>query len=532
MRGKRPASPSTVKRFANPIVHNRPAQKNNDNAIDKVLVIRDTTASNGRGHFEVIPLPFLIEHISEALLGLNILVFLAAGFLITIAFVRRRFRERYFRRIDALRAENATLVASVLDGKLEYKQGLETLRAVSINEGLQILELLLLEKRPEPARIPVLRQLCQDLGLVEAWQRQLNGIGRNPGRLGYLVRAAAANNLGIIRHHPSWPLLVKALDDPYPDVAAVAARSLAGIGEPESFQPLLNCLYDVVQNSSRQVSLRSIKMALVSFPLKFSSRLLPSLNHSNPRIRFLAVDIIRQMAERRAEGREDFALDARTFAPELSELFLSRLNVDENPDVRARSAPVIAYLADPRAASALLLLLGDKEWFVRLHAARALAKPKYISRANYIASRLCDTQWMVREAATRTLFSFGREGLSQLYDHALSTTDRYSKEQIADEIQRAGLIPGLLAQYAEGENGKEAQVIEQLVDLGKTSYMLEALEASSERNLRRKFLADFGRHSDPQIRSWVKGLAGGQPSSKFRRRSTLPDAAAPPAGRT
>jgi HEAT repeat protein len=238
------------------------------------------------------------------------------------------------------------------------------------------------------------------------------------------------------------------------------------------------------------------------------------------------------MAERRAEGREDFVLDARTFAPELSELFLSRLNVDENPDVRARSAPVIAFLTDPRAASALLLLLGDKEWFVRLHAARALAKPKYISRANYIASRLCDSQWMVREAATRTLFSFGREGLSQLYDHALSTTDRYSKEQIADEIQRAGLIPGLLAQYAEGGNGKEAQILEQFVDLGKTSYMLEALEASSERNLRRKFLADFGRHSDPQIRSWVKGLTTSQPLSKFRRRATLPDAAAPPAGRT
>jgi len=222
-------------------------------------------------------LPFLIEHISETVLGLNILVFLAASLLIMIAFLRRRFRDRFFRRIDSLRAANAPLIAGVLEGRLEYTHALETLRAIAHTDGPQTLELLLLEKRSGPAQMPALRQICQGLGLVEAWQRQLRGIGRNSGRFGYLVRATAANNLGLIHHSPSWPLLVNALRDPHPDVVAVAARSLAAIGAPESFQPLVNCLDDVVQNSYRNVSLRSIKMALVSFPLDFSPRLIPSL---------------------------------------------------------------------------------------------------------------------------------------------------------------------------------------------------------------------------------------------------------------
>lgn len=488
-------------------------------------------------------MPFLIEHISEAVLTMNIVVFLAAGVLIVAAYLRRRQREKYFRRIDALRERYAPVISDVLDGKIEYRNGLETLQAIAGSDRVRILELLLVERKPTPSPTPILRQLCQDLGLVDVWQQQLkgamdakgrriprassNGVRGKSGRFGYLVRASSANNLGFILHQPSWPLLVNALSDPHPDVASVAARALGAIAEPESFQPLLECLHDVIQNASRQVSLRSIKMALVSFPLENAAQLLPSLQHAHRRVRFLAVDIIREMVDLRAAGNEDFVLDTRAFAPELSEMFLRRLSFDENPDVRARSAPVIAYLPDPRASSTLLLLLGDQEWFVRLHAARALAKRRYASRAHFIASRLCDAQWMVREAATRTLFSFGREGLSQLYEHALTTTDRYSKEQIADEIQRAGLIPALLAQYAQGGNGKETRVIAQLADLGKTSYILDALEIIPEINLRRKFLTDFGQHSDPQIRLWVKGVAGGKPISKLRRRAAVPGATVP-----
>ncbi|MBI1942004.1 MAG: hypothetical protein HYS33_10925, partial [Acidobacteria bacterium] len=109
--------------------------------------------------------------------------------------------------------------------------------------------------------------------------------------------------------------------------------------------------------------------------------------------------------------------------------------------------------------------------------------------------------------AARTLLVFGRVGSDQLAAHFLRTQDRYSQEQIADEMQRSELIPTLLTQYAGDGGGPEGDVIEQLADMGKTSYMVGILETSSDRNVRQKFLQNFGRHPDPQLRAWVAQVA-------------------------
>jgi HEAT repeat protein len=322
-----------------------------------------------------------------------------------------------------------------------------------------------------------------------------------------LLRAKAADNLGIIQHRESWPLLVKALEDSHPDVQAVAVRSLAAIQEPDSFRPLVERLHEVVLKPGTRLSLRTVKTALVSFPIKLAPGLIPSLSHSHRRIRFLATDIIREMVERQAAWEEDLALDAKNFAPELADIFVGQLCFDENPDVRARAASVISYLADPRSTPVLLTLLGDSQWFVRLHAVRALGKRKYLSQAPQVGPRLTDPHWMVREAAARTLLVFGRVGSQQLACHFVATEDRYSREQIADEMQRAGLIPNLLAQYASAQDGTETQVIDMLVQMGKTSYIVSVLEGSSDRSLRQKFLEDFGLEPDPNIHGWVMNLA-------------------------
>src|SRR5579859_5207553 len=369
-------------------------------------------------------MPFLLEHIIELVWAMILLILIGTGLLITITVIRRKRREEYFHRIDALRDRYNPLIAALLDGELDYELGRDALNAIAGRDRIHVLELLLLQKKPQPLQTPILRQLCQELGLVEVWQHNLTGangseswgqaLARTDGVLGqieplsFLLRAASAENLGIILHQPSWPLLVKALSDNYPDVGSVAARSLAAIGEPESFQPLWDRFCAVILDPSTRVSLRSIKMALISFPIGQANKLLPALADSNGRIRFQAVDIIREMAERQAAGDEKFALDSRTFTSEMAEIFLGRLCLDNNADVRARTAAVIAFVADPRATPVLLTLLEDPQWFVRLHAARALARRKDISRAKLIAHRLTDSQWMVREAVTRTLLAYGR----------------------------------------------------------------------------------------------------------------------------
>ena len=480
-------------------------------------------------------MPFLLEHVTEVVLGMMFVILVCSVLIVGFTILRRRRREIYFQRIDDLRERFSTVILALLDGTADYDQGRGALNAISGRDRIHALELLLLERKPSPAQVPILRRLCQDLGLVDVWQRQLRGGNEWSSRgiprqdtnspLGFLVRAASAQKLGLIRHQPSWPILAKALNDAHPDVCSVAAASLAAIGEPESLKAILDRLHAVILDPQSRVSTRSLKMALVSFPLDQADKFLPSLQASHGQIRFLAVDILREMTERAAAFDEEFVLDSRTFPTKLSDLFLGRLCNDASPDVRARSASVIAYLDSPRAISALLHLLEDKQWYVRLHAVRALAKHRFIARAGVIATRLTDSQWMVREAAARTLLGFGQVGLDQVLAHLMNSRDRYSKEQIADDIQRAGLIPAILTQFGANGECRERHVLEQLADLGKTSYLLATLAGSSDPILRMKFLAGYGRHADPQIRSWVKGLSAREHDADLRNGISPKDAA-------
>jgi hypothetical protein len=259
--------------------------------------------------------------------------------------------------------------------------------------------------------------------------------------------------------------------------------------------------------------LRSVKAALVSFPLGQSIDLLPSLKHSDPRIRLVAADVIREMVDREVAAGSDAVLNSDAFGPELVEVYLTRLCSDENPEVRARAAPVIACLPGgacskgPESTTVLVRLLGDPQWFVRLHAVRALARPRYAGLAAAIVERLTDANWRVREAAARALLKLGPPGVDKLLDHLVSTQDRYSREQIIEEIERAGLLATLLAHYAEKAGGRERQAIEQFVNAGKTSGLLALLENGAAPEARARFMKDFGRHADPQIRVWVERIA-------------------------
>lgn len=485
-------------------------------------------------------MPFLIEHVTEVVFTFIVAVLFGTGTLIAMTIARRQRRERYFQRVDEVRLRFENVVKALLAGRIEYQRGLDALKSLSGLDRMTMLEQLLVAKPAPPEQVATLRKACEDLGLVKLWQREVSGqiaaasltspkgILTRIGRLHFLVRAKAAENLGMIRHAESWPLLVKALDDPHTDVQIVAARALAQLAQPESFTMLLDRLRRVVTDPTYRVSLRTVKSAAVSFPLKQANELIRLLGDSNARIRFLAVDIAREMVERESAREVDFQLDRKNFPPELSELFVTKLCFDQNPDVRARSAPVLANLVDPRAAPALVTLLEDPQWFVRLHAVRSLAKRKFLSQADAIGNRLTDSHWMVRESAARTLMVFGRAGLDQLTRHFLGTEDRYSKEQIADEMQRAGLIPTLLAQYASEPQGSEGEVFRQLAAMGKTSYIVATLATESERNTRKKFLVELGSLPDPQIQGWVRQLAARETDLELRTLATHLAGEAPP----
>lgn len=430
---------------------------------------------------------------SAVLFAIAVVIALATAALIAFAFRRRRRRESHFRALDELRRWCAPIVHNILAGTIDYAAGIEALRRLCPLGSSPALEQTLLVSNLPDGLAPLRLRLCEALGLVALWQERLAGEPSHPAAqsisaksgsllerlapLRFVERAESAQNLGIVRHAPSWRILVSALDDPSLDVRAAAATALSLIQAPESVPALVERLQAVALSQSPAFSVRQIKAVLVRFPVERSLDLLPSLCHSHPRVRYLATDIIRGMVEREATGVQGFALAPERFAPELVEVFLSQLAADTNPDVRARAAAVIARLSDARVEPALRCLLDDPEWFVRLHAVRSLGGAPRPGLLDSVTQTLTDSNWRVREAASRTLLQWGGPGIRRLLEHFLVTDDPYSREQIAELLERAGLISRLLRRRGEEGDERGCGMIEAFVGRDKVGALLTTIEA-------------------------------------------------------
>src|SRR5712692_5353277 len=118
-------------------------------------------------------MPFLAKNMIELVLAMAAVALLGTVLLIAIGAGRRRQREKLFKRLDALRDNYRPIVAAVLEGSLDYLNGISLLNQIRGPDRDDMLERLCLEQNPRPEQLPVLRRLCEDLGLVRTWQRGL-----------------------------------------------------------------------------------------------------------------------------------------------------------------------------------------------------------------------------------------------------------------------------------------------------------------------------------------------------------------------
>lgn len=451
------------------------------------------------------PSPSVANVIWPLAIALSGLVSALAGSLL----VRRAIRSLSSKRISKLAAILSPWIEGLLDGSTDYDVGLSKLREhPTIARRVLLDRMALVEAAAGVEGIERLRRLCRSLGLVALWRRQLS---RRPPRslitgllgrrltmleripsLSFVARAEAAENLGLMRDQQSWPLLAKALTDPSLAVRSVAARALGRIQPPASFPILVQELQDIALGEG-SVSLRSLKMTLASFPLGYASDLSAMLQHPHPRVRFLAADLVAAMVQRSGSPEQPGKIPQDLLLNPIAGIFLTGLVADPNPDVRARAADVIPHMDAVRALPALLVLLEDAEWFVRLHAARAVAELTS-PPLEALGSRLTDSNWRVREAAVRALAAQGRRGISFLLAHFRTADDRYSREQVAEEIERLGLIPSLIAAFGAPGANAETEFIEGMVRLGKTASLRAALQNTPEHK-REEVLAELQKQS-------------------------------------
>jgi len=326
--------------------------------------------------------------------------------------------------------------------------------------------------------------------------------------LGFVRRAEAAENLGVIRHRPSWPRLVAALSDPHISVRSVAARSLAAISEPESFCQLAKRLRSAALELVPEISPWILKMALASFPLAEATKLREFLEDPCRPLRSLTAEVVAAMVEHEAavcarEHRRASCLD-----PGLIELFLTRLASDHDPEVRARAADIAARVEDTRSLPVLNALANDPEWVVRLHAIRALGRQR-LSSLQEISRHLTDRNWRVREAAVQVLSARGPAGIQRLVDHFLTAEDRYSKEQIAEQIGKTGLIRSFVEGFGSPGHESERRFIEGMIRIGKGDAILAAVGNGTRRRRSSILRQALASSPDLAIRAFAEQLAAG-----------------------
>jgi HEAT repeats len=452
-------------------------------------------------------------------------LFLLLVALVAFVFMRRGYRYLYFRKLDEVRARCGPVLEGLLAGSIRYEDGFRHLSALAQGRARDCLETLLMaDKNPPPERAAILARLCENLGLATEWRcrlaEQTSKHRAKPGRiprcrrsflrrvrpLSFVLRAEAAENLGTIRHQPSWLLLVEAIGDPHASVRSAAARALGRIQEPRSFPVLAERLKSAAVERVPKISLRSLKMALTSFPVALAAHLRPLLENPHRRVRFLAADVVSGLVQRGGVDSSGHRLERDRLPPEIAEIFLTRLWLDEHPDVRARAADVLGHLEDERTAQALLRLAEDPQWFVRLRAVRALAHYRFAPFA-ILTQRLTDAHWRVREAAAQALCAQGQPGVDRLVEHFLSTEDRYSQEQVAEQLERAGLISSnFLEVWGNLERDMAAEFgVGAGPDRGSgAAATLQRNELQSRK--RERLLRELALHSGHEIESFARHL--------------------------
>jgi HEAT repeat protein len=115
---------------------------------------------------------------------------------------------------------------------------------------------------------------------------------------------------------------------------------------------------------------------------------------------------------------------------------------DASPSVRAAVADALGYVPAGSVDGLLRALLADEVFYVRSHAARAVAQSHDEALAEDLLPLLADRNWWVRAAAKESLGALGDRGLDVAVA-ALSHTDPFARDGALEILAGAGRLVDL-----------------------------------------------------------------------------------------
>lgn len=265
-------------------------------------------------------------------------------------------------------------------------------------------------------------------------------------------RIAALRLLGYQGYSGIVPLLGQAVSDHDSEVVGAAVSILGRIPDTKAAEILINAI------KNRQYSPSRIATYVDQFPIPITHLIRPLLQHPDATVRYWGVMLLARHAP----------------APDL-ERDLAALTKDQAPLVRRAAVASLTRMNVAEGVEAARGMLADPVWYVRAHAARALAAAEDPELAPLVAPLLADREWWVRTAAKDALQRMGSEVWASLVPY-LDHTDSFARNGAAEVLQNIGILDSLIVLEAATTRPSAAKIemLRKITSAG-GSRMAEAL---------------------------------------------------------
>ena len=386
--------------------------------------------------------------------------------------LRRLYKEKFFTSLDHEREIYAPIVDAYISSSFSLDESLSKNKVNSV-KWLAVEDLLLkaidnividsitIDAAAGDAtadesienKLSRVRACFDELGITDIYLKDL--------KHGDKYRASlCADRLGRIKCERAVPGLIEALASDNYDLKNMAVNALGLIGDERAIKPLMERFREIIDDKE-DISGRIIKNALISFGASAVPYLLGELDNSLWRVRSKVLDVLCEIE-----------------SPKLKEVFLSA-TADLEPDVRAKGARGLGVIKEADGAlEPLTRLYDDEVWVVRYHCVKSLGLIGDKSSVELFKRAVSDANWQVRRAASEALGSFGVPAIKELTDLMLRSDDRFAREQVAEELQRSGLIYAIIENLRDP--GGSATSEEMLFDIGKNGVISPLLDAMDD----------------------------------------------------
>ena len=195
------------------------------------------------------------------------------------------------------------------------------------------------------------------------------------------------------------------------------------------------------------------------------------------------------------------AISALTAIGEPSVPALGLCLSDPQLGVQEAASAVLALIADDRVLAPLIASLGNRDWIVRMHAAKALGRIKLPSSIEPLIPLLQDKVKAVREETTTALAAIGAAAIPSLLaalSHPEWLVRLHAVEALGKMRSPAAVDPLLFVLFNDTDSAIREDAIRALGEIGDGRAVEFLLTAMKEKGLRPLAVEALGRIKDPR----------------------------------